>query len=87
VAAAIRGVERPLMESLTALSERFLGGLVRGGHEPVQGHADTEDHVAHGDLQTRLSMCLFMRPWEPRSCRDPSTGERTLPGTDRSGGP
>src|SRR5215203_2721499 len=46
--------EGPLVEPLAAVAQGFFGTDSGGGYEPVQGHADVEDHLGHWSLLASL---------------------------------
>jgi hypothetical protein len=52
-AVALVLAEGPIVESLAAVAHGFFGCDVGCGHEPIQRHADVEDHIGHWDLSIR----------------------------------
>ena len=86
LAVALFTAERPLVQPLAAVAHRLLRATVRRGHEPVQGHADVEDHRAHAHLPVDpcfhrrtastlvivVSSCYGLWPLKAYSPRQPS---------------
>src|SRR5829696_7403223 len=70
LAVALVLAEGPIVESVAAVAHGFFGPDVRGGHEPVQGHADIEDHPGHWSLPTSLFVNrVLVRGQRPQATR------------------